>query len=276
MAIAIRFPKKAQPPSPLALPQVPGHVGIIMDGNGRWAARRSLPRLAGHRAGTENLRRVIERFADYGVSALTLYAFSTENWSRPRREVRGLMRILSMVIERETEHLHKNGIRLLHIGDLSALDARLRRQVLEAIALTKDNRRMTLIIAFNYGGRAEIVEAVRRIVASGLPAERIDEALFASYLSTATLPDPDLIIRTAGEMRLSNFLLWQGAYAEFCSSPVFWPDFDIDEIDEALLAYSQRKRRFGGLLPDEVDYPTPSTNGKNGSRPENRRDGRKI
>ena len=270
MAIAIRFPKKAPPPALLTLSQVPEHVGIIMDGNGRWAHRRGIPRLAGHRAGTENLRRVIERFADYGVRCLTLYAFSTENWSRPKREVRGLMTILRHYIKRETKHLHENGIRLVHIGNLEDLDAKLRRQVQEAIELTRDNNRMTLCIAFNYGGRPEIVEAVRRIVAEGVPPDQIDDALFTSYLYTASLPDPDLIIRTAGEMRLSNFLLWQGAYAEFVSTPVFWPDFDVHDIDEALFAYSQRKRRFGGLQSEDVDYPTPGR-GNNGARPNGRR-----
>ncbi len=273
MATALRALQQPQAPPPLPLSQIPHHVAIIMDGNGRWATARGRPRLAGHRAGTENLRRVIERFADYGVRHLTLYAFSTENWSRPKREVRGLMSILSRVIKRETRHLHKNGIRLLHIGDLDALDPRLQRQVLDAMELTKNNERMTLTIAFNYGGRAEILDAVRRIVADGIPSQRIDEALFAAYLSTAQLPDPDLIIRTAGEMRISNFLLWQGAYAEFCTTPVYWPDFDIHDIDEALLAYSQRKRRFGGLLPEELDYPTPLPAGDNGAR---RRNGRKT
>ena len=270
MAIAVRAPKKAPPPPPFTLPQVPRHVAIIMDGNGRWASRRGLPRLAGHRAGTENLRRVIERLGDYNVPYLTLYAFSTENWNRPKREVRGLMTILRHYLKRETKRLHKNGIRLVHIGNLEALDPSLQRQVLDAVDLTKDNDRMTLCVAFNYGGRAEIVDAVRRIVAEGVPLNQIDDALFTSYLHTALLPDPDLIIRTAGEIRLSNFFLWQSAYAEFLSTPVYWPDFDVHDIDEALLAYSQRKRRFGGLRPEEVDYPTP-TNGGNGARPNRRR-----
>jgi undecaprenyl diphosphate synthase len=270
MAIAVRAPKKAPPPPILHLSQVPEHVGIIMDGNGRWASRHRLARLAGHRAGTENLRRIIERFADYGVHYLTLYAFSTENWNRPKREIRGLMSILSRYLKRETKHLHENGIRLLHLGDLDALNPKLQQQVLDAIDLTKDNQRMTLCIAFNYGGRAEILEAVRRIVSEGVEPDEIDDALFTSYLHTAKIPDPDLIIRTAGEMRLSNFLLWQGAYAEFVSTPVYWPDFDIHDIDEALLAFSQRQRRFGGLLPEEVDYPAPA-NGKNGARPNGRR-----
>jgi undecaprenyl diphosphate synthase len=241
---------------------VPNHVAIIMDGNGRWARQRGLPRLAGHRAGTENLRRVIQRFGDYGVRYLTLFAFSTENWSRPRSEVDGLMRILGRVIRRELQHLHENGIRLLHLGRLEGLPPHLRRQVEEAMALTRHNRRMTLAIAFNYGGRAEIVDAVRRIVASGIPAEEVDEALVARFLYTAELPDPDLIIRTGGEMRLSNFLLWQGAYAEFYSTPVYWPDFGEEDIDQALLAYSQRQRRFGRLPQDESDYPHPPENGR--------------
>lgn len=270
MRAVARRRKREPPPPPLPLSQLPEHVAIIMDGNGRWARSRGLPRLAGHRAGTENLRRVVERFADYGIRYLTLFAFSTENWNRPRREIRGLMQILSRVIKRETMHLHRNGIRLLHLGKLDPLDPELQRLILEAMDLTKDNDRMTLAIAFNYGGRAEIVDAVRRIVAAGVPPERIDDALFTSYLYTAGLPDPDLIIRTAGEMRISNFLIWQGAYAEFCTTPVYWPDFDVHDIDEALLAYSQRKRRFGGLLPEEVDYPAPHRNGGNGSRPQAR------
>ena len=239
----------------LSLSEVPTHVAIIMDGNGRWARQRGLPRMAGHRAGTENIRRVIERFADYGVQCLTLYAFSTENWARPKAEVSGLMRILGHVIKRETNNFHKEGIRLCHIGRLDGLSPKLQQQVLDAIELTKDNQRMTVCIAFNYGGRAEILDAVRRLMANGVDPEALDETSFARYLYTADIPDPDLIIRTAGEMRVSNFLLWQGAYAEFHSIPIYWPDFDCTHIDEALLAYSQRRRRFGGLLPeDEVPH----------------------
>lgn len=242
-----------------------------MDGNGRWAKQRGKPRIVGHRAGTENLRRVIERFADYGVACLTLFAFSTENWNRPKREVRGLMTILRHVIKRETKHLHKNGIRLLHIGDLSALDEKLQQEVRDAIDLTKDNARMTLAIAFNYGGRAEIVDAVRSIVAEGLDPTQIDEDTFATRLSTNGLPDPDLIIRTAGEMRLSNFLLWQGAYAEFCFTPVYWPDFDIPHIDDTLAAYGERTRRFGGLPEHEMDEHAISNS--NGVKANGRRNG---
>jgi undecaprenyl diphosphate synthase len=262
--------QEAAPEAPpiLDLPRVPQHVAIIMDGNGRWARERGKPRFAGHRAGTENIRGVIERFAAYDVNYLTLYAFSTENWDRPRWEVRGLMALLSRFLKQETRNLHEEGIKLVHLGDLSPLNAGLRRQVLDAIELTRDNDRMTLAIAFNYGGRAEIVEAVQRIVKDGVPAENITEELVDRYLSTKGLPDPDLIIRTAGELRISNFLLWQGAYAEFFSTDVYWPDFDVRQIDDALEAYSQRLRRFGGL-----DAIPPQLNGngrksvRNGHRP---------
>jgi len=245
----------AQKAASLSLSCVPTHVAIIMDGNGRWAHQRGLSRMAGHRAGTENIRQVIERFADYNVKYLTLYAFSTENWNRPRPEVQGLMRILGRVIKRETKHLHENGIRLLHLGRLDGLSPTLQQQVLDAIELTKDNDRMTVCIAFNYGGRAEILDAARRLMTNGLSPNEVDEGVFSSHLYTADIPDPDLIIRTAGEMRLSNFLIWQGAYSEFYTTDVYWPDFDGKDIDRALLAYSQRQRRFGGLLPEDEDLP---------------------
>ncbi|TET37425.1 MAG: di-trans,poly-cis-decaprenylcistransferase [Dehalococcoidia bacterium] len=223
-----------------------------MDGNGRWARQRRLPRLAGHRAGTENIRQVIECFADYGVKYLTLFAFSTENWSRPQREVKGLLRILEEAIDREIQSLHEKGIKLLHLGRLDRLSESLRQKLQYAIELTKDNTRGTLSIAFDYGGRAEIVDAVRRILDQGIPPQSIDEALLSSFLCTAGLPDPDLIIRTGGEMRLSNFLLWQAAYSEYYSTPTFWPDFGREEIEKALIAYSQRERRFGGLRAEDT------------------------
>jgi len=223
-----------------------------MDGNGRWARQRRLPRLAGHRAGTENIRRVIECFAEYGVKYLTLFAFSTENWSRPRKEVQGLLRILEESIDREIQSLHEEGIKLLHLGRPDRFPESLRQKLQHAIELTKDNTRGTLSIAFDYGGRAEIVDAVRRILDQGIPPQSIDEALLGSFLYTADLPDPDLIIRTAGEMRLSNFLLWQAAYSEYYSTPTFWPDFGREEIEEALIAYSQRERRFGGLRAEDT------------------------
>jgi undecaprenyl diphosphate synthase len=224
---------------------IPIHVAIIMDGNGRWAEQRKLPRLAGHQAGTENIRRVIEEFASFGVKHLTLYAFSTENWERPLEEVRGLMNILEDVIHRETQALHKQGVRLLHLGSTDGLSQGLQDAVGHAVELTKDNGNITLNVAFNYGGRAEILEAVRRIVQEGIPPQEIDEAIFSSYLNTAGMPDPDLIIRTAGELRLSNFLLWQSAYSEYYCTPALWPDFDEEELHMALVAYSQRQRRFG-------------------------------
>ncbi len=226
---------------------IPTHVAIIMDGNGRWAKNKGLTRLKGHRAGTENIRRVIRAFANHGVKYLTLFAFSTENWRRPRKEVEGLLRILSQVIARETENLHQEGVKLVHLGSLAGLPESLQAKVRKSTDLTMNNTSMTLSLAFNYGGRADILNAVRRIVEDRIAAEDIDEATFARYLYTAGLPDPDLIIRTAGEMRLSNFLIWQAAYSEYYSTPTLWPDFDEKEVELALAAYSWRERRFGGI-----------------------------
>jgi undecaprenyl diphosphate synthase len=226
---------------------VPRHIAIIMDGNGRWAGKRGLPRLAGHRAGTENIRQIIEGCVELGVEILTLYAFSTENWSRPTDEVSGLMSILAEVIDRETDELHANGVRLCHIGDLDALDPMLKERVLYAVNLTRFNTRLTVNVALNYGGRAEIVEAARRLLRDGVRPEELDENQFASYLYTGGMRDPDLIIRTAGEMRLSNFLLWQAAYAEYYSTPLYWPDFDGDELRQALREFGRRQRRFGSV-----------------------------
>jgi undecaprenyl diphosphate synthase len=238
----------------VAAVRVPRHVAIIMDGNGRWAEQRGLSRKAGHDAGAENIRRVIRRFGELGVTTLTLYAFSTENWGRPKQEVGWLMRIIGRAIKRETVLLHENGVRLRHLGRLEVLSKPLQRQVREAEALTINNTRMTVCIAFNYGGRAEIVDAVRRIVAEGIPAGEVDEATISARLYASDLPEPDLIIRTAGEMRLSNFLMWQSAYAEYYVTPAYWPDFDEAEIDRAIEAYGQRQRRFGiGPNPPSPD-----------------------
>ena len=231
------------------LERVPRHIGIIMDGNGRWARARGLPRAAGHRAGTENLRRVLRAAVEFGVEILTIYAFSTENWGRPEGEVRALVSILERVIDRELQELHEEGVKLRHLGRLDRLPSGLRKKVLDAIELTKNNQQLTLNVAFDYGGRAELVSAIRRIVTDGMPAEQVDESLVSRYLYTAGLPDPDLIIRTSGEMRISNFLIWQGAYAEFYVPAVLWPDFDKDELYTALVSYNQRERRFG-LLSD--------------------------
>lgn len=229
-----------------AITPLPIHVAVIMDGNVRWAEGQGKSRLEGHRAGTENIRRVVESFVRYQVKYLTLYAFSTENWSRPEAEVRELMHILGRVIKRETKALHEKGIRLHHLGRIDRLSERVQKQVRYAIDLTKDNPVMTLSIAFDYGGRAEILNAARRLVTSGIAPEMIDEERFSGYLYSAGLPDPDLIIRTAGEVRLSNFLLWQSAYSEFYFTPIYWPDFDEEEVRKALTAYSERKRNFGG------------------------------
>ena len=217
-----------------------------MDGNGRWAAQRGLRPTDGHRAGTENIRAAIEAFAERGIRCLTLFAFSTENWKRPRPEVRGLMRILSSTIDRELRPLHEAGVRLRYIGRLDALEQRLRRKIDEAIALTCDNDRITVCIAFNYGSRAELVDAVRQIVASGVGPNDVTERMLSEHLYTRDLPDPDLIIRTGGDQRVSNFLLWQAAYAEYVFSDTYWPDFDARDIDQALSAYTQRQRNFGG------------------------------
>ncbi len=226
--------------------EIPHHVAVIMDGNGRWAAQRGLRPTEGHRAGTENIRAAIEAFAERGVRCLTLFAFSTENWKRPRPEVRGLMRILSSTIDREVQPLHEAGVRLRYIGRLDALDTRLRRKIDDAIKLTRDNDRMTVCVAFNYGSRAELVDAVRRMVADGVNPDDVTEHKLSDYLYTRELPDPDLIIRTGGDQRVSNFLLWQAAYAEYVFSDTYWPDFCEQDVDQALAAYAQRTRNFGG------------------------------
>jgi undecaprenyl diphosphate synthase len=230
-----------------ALTKIPTHVAIIMDGNGRWAKQRGLPRNEGHRAGVENMRRVLEGAVEFGVKVMTIYAFSTENWGRPEEEVRGLLSIFEEVIAREVTELHKNGVKLRHLGTLDGVNDKMKEAVKSAIELTKNNDRVTLNIAFNYGGRAEILNAIARMIEDRVAPERLDERVFESYLHTAGVPDPDLIIRTAGEMRLSNFLIWQAAYAEYYSTPTYWPDFDKQELYKALVAFSQRQRRFGKL-----------------------------
>lgn len=222
-----------------------------MDGNGRWAISRGLPRLAGHRAGTENLRQVIEACVEFGVKYLTIYAFSTENWGRPMEEVRGLMRILEDVIDRELEELHKQGTRLRHIGRLDRLKPSLRQKVLDAIEYTRDNDRLTLCVAFNYGGRDEIVCAIQHMIEDGVAPDRVSADLVSKYLFTAGVPDPDLIIRTSGELRGSNFLIWQGAYSEWYFTPTYWPDFGKEELALALEEYKHRQRRYGNV-PESI------------------------
>jgi undecaprenyl diphosphate synthase len=225
--------------------RIPYHLAIIMDGNGRWAKARGLPRLAGHRAGTENLRRILRACVRHGIKILTIYAFSTENWGRPAEEVRGLMTILEQVIERELKELHAEGVQIRHIGRTQGISPRLLRKIQKAVELTQNNDKIILNVAFNYGGRQEIIDAVRRLISEGIEPDKIDDALFSEYLYTASQPDPDLIIRTSGEMRVSNFLIWQGAYAEYYSTPTFWPDFNETELQKALDHYAARERRFG-------------------------------
>lgn len=234
---------------PLNIPpdRIPQHVAIIMDGNGRWAIQRGLPRVAGHKAGTENLRRVIRSTVEFGIKYLTIYAFSTENWGRPPEEVQGLMGILQDVIDRELTELHQEGVQLRHIGRLERLDEKIQAKVLKAIELTRNNDRLVLNVAWNYGGRDEIVCAIQKILKDGIPPEQVTDELVSQYLFTAGVPDPDLVIRTSGELRVSNFLIWQAAYSEWYVTPTYWPDFDREEYRRALEAYAQRDRRYGGV-----------------------------
>jgi undecaprenyl diphosphate synthase len=225
--------------------KIPTHIGIIMDGNGRWAQARGLPRLAGHRAGTENLRRVIGACIEFGIKYLTIYAFSTENWGRPSDEVQGLLRIFEDVIDHELQELQDQGVQLRHLGRLERLKPGFRKKVSQAIELTKHNDRLILNIAFNYGGRDEIVYAIQAMIRDGVRAEAVTDELVSQYLFTAGVPDPDMIIRTSGELRASNFLIWQGAYAEWYFPATYWPDFDRQELLRALQEYDQRERRYG-------------------------------
>ncbi len=236
----------------IPLDKIPRHIAIIMDGNGRWALQRGLPRLAGHKAGTENLRRIIRATVEFGIQYLTIYAFSTENWGRPPEEVRGLMGIVQDVIDRELNELNKEGVQLRHIGRLERLDPRLREKVLKAIELTKNNDRLILIVAFSYGGRDEIVWAIQRMMKDGVPAENVNDEMVSRYLYTAGVPDPDLVIRTSGELRISNFLIWQAAYSEWYFTPTYWPDFNKDEYRLALEAFAHRERRYGKVSSSEL------------------------
>ncbi len=230
--------------------EAPRHVAVIMDGNGRWAEERGLPRIEGHRAGVEKIRSVLDILARRGVKFVTLYAFSTENWSRPDAEVDGIMGILQEVIHEETRQLHEQGVRIVHLGRSDRLLPDLREAVSQAQELTQHNVGVTLCVAFDYGGRSEIVEAVRNIIRRGVNAEDVDESTISQHLYTRDIPDPDLVIRTSGEYRLSNFLLWQSAYSEFYTTPVPWPELDAAHVEEAIRAYRRRKRKFGALTPN--------------------------
>ncbi len=239
-----------------ARPAVPAHVAIIMDGNGRWAAARGLPRIEGHRRGVESLRRAVRSAIDLGIRYLTVYSFSSENWARPVEEVSDLMRLLKRFIRNDLADLHQNGVRVRVIGMRDNLQPDIRALLVEAEERTCSNTALTLVVAFNYGARQELAAAVRRIafqVASGeIEPDAVTADLIAAHLDTAGIPDPDLIIRTSGEQRLSNFLMWQAAYAEFVFLPMHWPDFDREAFDQALATYTRRERRFGGVTaPDE-------------------------
>lgn len=236
-----------------------------MDGNGRWARARGLPRARGHHAGADNLRRVLRACADCGIEFVTLYAFSTENWRRPRREVRLIMDLLEIVIDRELEELDAEGVQIRHIGRLEGLAPYLQDKIRMAIRRTQHNQRLIVNLAFNYGGRDEITQAIHQIIADQIPAEAIDEALIRNYLYTGDQPDPDLIIRTSGELRVSNFLIWQGAYAEFYVTDTYWPDFDEQELQLALESYAQRKRRYGQTDEQCVANPNNGSHHQNGN-----------
>jgi undecaprenyl diphosphate synthase len=226
---------------------IPGHLAIIMDGNGRWAKKRGLPRLSGHQAGIRRVHTVVTALDAYQVKYVTLYGFSTENWSRPEEEVTGILHLLEESIDEEALELHRHNVKILHIGRLSELPENLQEAIQRSIELTHNNSGMTLTLAFNYGGRAEIVDAVRAIAENKISPADIDEKKFEKYLYTAELPDVDLLIRTGGELRISNFLLWKAAYCEFYFTHVLWPDFTRKYLERALASYSNRKRRFGGL-----------------------------
>ncbi len=225
--------------------RVPQHVAIIMDGNARWARKQNLSVAQGHRAGYNNIERVARWLGERGVKEVTLFAFSTENWHRPDEEVDALMELAAEAIEQGVRRFHENGVRLRHVGQGRRLPSEMMRKIADAERLTRNNATIGLNLAFDYGGREEIVNAIRRIVQDGVNQEDVDDVLFERYLFTAGIPDPDMIIRTGGEFRISNFMIWQSAYSEFFSSPALWPEFGESEIDEALAAYSQRQRRFG-------------------------------
>ena len=235
------------PPPRKDIDRLPNHIAIIMDGNGRWAKQRKLPRMEGHKAGIEAVRTTVQCLSQYQIKCITLYSFSTENWKRPPDEIKGLFQLFEERINKETIELHNQGIRILHLGQLDRLSPSLQEAMKRAAELTKNNPGMTLAFAVNYGGRTEILDAVHRLISEGVPYQKIDEKLFGNYLYTAGLPDVALVIRTGGELRLSNFLIWQAAYAEYYFTEVLWPDINQEEIEKALLAYSQRQRRFGGL-----------------------------
>jgi undecaprenyl diphosphate synthase len=226
---------------------IPRHIAFIMDGNGRWAEQRGLPRLEGHRAAVKNIRPLLKSLIEHGIKYATLYVFSTENWKRPQEEVNGLFNLLEVVMPKEIREIYKFGIKIVHAGRLEGVPATLQKSIGRAQKLTASNTNMTVAFAFNYGGRAEIIDAVHKFIASGTPIEDLDENLFEKFLYNPDFPDVDMVVRTGGEIRTSNFLIWQAAYSEYYFTPVFWPDFNDAELEKALQYFSQRQRRFGGL-----------------------------
>ncbi|MDK2982294.1 MAG: undecaprenyl diphosphate synthase [Chloroflexota bacterium] len=230
----------------------PQHIAIIMDGNGRWAKARHLPRMAGHRAGTENIRRIIYACMEFNVKYLTIYAFSTENWKRPKDEVDGLLQLLGEMLDREVAQLHKDGVCIHHIGRLEHLSDILRKKIAAAVELTKDNTKLFLNIAWNYGGRDEILYACQNLIRDGVAPEDVTEELFSQNLFTKGTPDPDLMIRTSGEYRTSNYLIWQSAYSEWYFTDTLWPDFDRESLQDAINSFAGRERRYGGRNAEDA------------------------
>ncbi|MEO5734799.1 MAG: polyprenyl diphosphate synthase [Rubrivivax sp.] len=240
------------PPSLKGAPGVPRHVAVVMDGNGRWARQRFMPRFFGHKQGVDALVRAVNLFADRGVEFLTVFAFSSENWKRPTEEVSGLMSLVLVAVSKYLGKLAGDGVRIRIVGDRSAVSDQLRKAWDHAERITEHNSRITLAVAFNYGGRWDVVQACRMALAEGLSPDAVDEAWLTRHMALSFAPDPDLFIRTGGEMRISNFLLWQAAYSELFFTECLWPDFGKAEIDSALLAYAQRDRRFGAIRPTAV------------------------
>ncbi len=237
---------------PAALAGVPRHVAIVMDGNGRWARKRFMPRGMGHKAGVDALIKVVQASADRDIGYLTVFAFSSENWKRPEEEVSGLMSLLILALSKHVARMKADGVRIRVVGDLSTVSAQVRQALLDAADATQHNDRLVLTVAFNYGGRWDVLQACRRIIEAGLDPALVDEATMSRYMAMNYAPDPDLFIRTGGEVRLSNFLLWQSAYAELVFTDCLWPDFDAAELDKALLAYRSRERRFGDVGQDDA------------------------
>ena len=225
--------------------RIPVHVALIMDGNGRWAIKKGLDRSQGHAHGASKLREIVTKFGEYGVKYVTLYAFSTENWARPQNEVENILEILLTSINSELETLHQQGVKIIHLGDKATLPEEISHAITKSEQLTENNSKITLSVAFSYGGRSEIIQAIKNMVSEGIEAENVDEKTFERHLTTYGIPDPDIIVRTAGEMRLSNFLIWQSAYSEYYFTDVLWPDFGDEDVELVIKTFSSRNRRYG-------------------------------